>query len=482
MDISKDIMDFTSWFKIDREKKPVLQQVPDERKLSDEELEYNRFVKIQKIHQELAKLKKINSEDLTGQELADLKRLDGDLNRLSTGDLKDARAKDESLRSLQQKDPKVRTLDENKKLKELRADSNRIKKNSFLMASVEARIKDLRPIVSHERLKFDNERQRIAAANKEVEEKAKARRSIKTLAKAIQQEWNKPKAKALEHKLGRIRVLLYSEVLLNIQKSVVDLQVTTNRNGERLEGMWSDSLDGQNESRDAMRENQLAVESVIRAQSEYFSQLDDAAKQRHEAVVGAIDSFTKMLQSQYLFPALPRILTSNDPSLAPAALFGYEMIEDAILTTLHFPVLEDRETQIRDAHLKTFSWIFEEPSSNAKPWSDFKQCLQHGHGCYWIGGKAGCGKSTLMKFLVSDERTRSALSAWYKPSKLVMASCFFWMAGSSLQKNEEGLLRSILHTILRQRRELISKAFPARYTAMTSKYVPNATHFVTPQH
>ena len=56
---------------------------------------------------------------------------------------------------------------------------------------------------------------------------------------------------------------------------------------------------------------------------------------------------------------------------------------------------------------------------------------------FWVSGKAGSGKSTLMKYLKSDPDTESNLWAWANGPKLVTASYFFWNAGTDMQKSQE---------------------------------------------
>jgi hypothetical protein len=77
-----------------------------------------------------------------------------------------------------------------------------------------------------------------------------------------------------------------------------------------------------------------------------------------------------------------------------------------------------------------------------------------------MGGKAGSGKSTLMKYVHADKRTREALRTWAGERKLVTASFFFWNIGSALQKSHKGLLRSLLFDVLEQQPYLIPSALP----------------------
>ena len=60
-----------------------------------------------------------------------------------------------------------------------------------------------------------------------------------------------------------------------------------------------------------------------------------------------------------------------------------------------------------------------------------------------------------MKFLIHHSQTTRMLEEWAGSHKLVTASFFFWNAGTTLQKSQEGLFRSLLYEILRQCPDLI---------------------------
>ena len=75
-------------------------------------------------------------------------------------------------------------------------------------------------------------------------------------------------------------------------------------------------------------------------------------------------------------------------------------------------------------------------------------------------GKAGSGKSTLMKFLASDLRTRKALTSWSGKTSLFVARHFFWHARTTLQKSQQGLLQSLLFQLLSRCPRLIPVVCP----------------------
>ncbi|KAF2004327.1 hypothetical protein P154DRAFT_485533 [Amniculicola lignicola CBS 123094] len=126
-----------------------------------------------------------------------------------------------------------------------------------------------------------------------------------------------------------------------------------------------------------------------------------------------------------------------------------------ILKSLCSPVMGLRESAIVGAHAKTFEWIFQEEAEEAGKQSKFSEWLASQADVYWISGKAGSGKSTLMKFLFHHPRVRDRLSRWAGGHELIMANFFFWNAGTTLQKSQEGLLQSLLYEVLRQYPALI---------------------------
>ncbi|KAI4234886.1 MAG: hypothetical protein LQ349_003513 [Xanthoria aureola] len=124
-----------------------------------------------------------------------------------------------------------------------------------------------------------------------------------------------------------------------------------------------------------------------------------------------------------------------------------------LLESLFFPDIVAREEQISDAFEGTCRWIFDssdDQESNSRPWSNFRKWLETETGVYWISGKPGSGKSTLMKYIVKSERTPQLLAEWEKGTDLIVVSFFFWSAGMALQKSCTGLLRSLLYQIATQ--------------------------------
>jgi Ankyrin repeat len=121
-----------------------------------------------------------------------------------------------------------------------------------------------------------------------------------------------------------------------------------------------------------------------------------------------------------------------------------------------------RYQTLASAHDETLGWIWSRPGL----W--FGKWLQAGHGVYWITGKPGSGKSTLMKYLADgSQRIATELShptfrnsASSQSAQPLTASYFFDFRASDLARSIEGLLRSLLWQLLRQDTKFYKPVMP----------------------
>jgi hypothetical protein len=135
---------------------------------------------------------------------------------------------------------------------------------------------------------------------------------------------------------------------------------------------------------------------------------------------------------------------------------------------LRYDGMQDREGRIAAAYESTFRWIFDDdPRENAR-WTSFKAWLKSDDRLYWITGKPGSGKSTLMKYICSlnsdtDEtgsglqlqpRCYEFLKDWSADEKLIIATFYFWNSGIQLQMTKKGMFTTLLYQILEQCPEL----------------------------
>ncbi|KAL9094106.1 MAG: hypothetical protein Q9165_003521 [Trypethelium subeluteriae] len=146
----------------------------------------------------------------------------------------------------------------------------------------------------------------------------------------------------------------------------------------------------------------------------------------------------------------------------------FRPLVQSVLNALNFPSLQLRKDGISQAHKETFKWIFEPcdchehqgETDHHLEATSFVKFLESEGGFYWVSGKPGSGKSTLMKFVHDHKRTEDALKVWSTNGLLLIASHFFWSAGSEPQKSLVGFLRSILMQILSKFPALVPVAFP----------------------
>ena len=136
---------------------------------------------------------------------------------------------------------------------------------------------------------------------------------------------------------------------------------------------------------------------------------------------------------------------------------------------LWFPEIRDREDDIRPAHAETFEWILDSDSTkdDARNFIDWllSPCDEEdSNRIFWVSGKAGSGKSTIMKYLYRDSRLQQYLRFWAKDTPLTCIGFFIWDRGKSMMhKSREGMVRSLLHQILAQHKNLIPALFPEKW-------------------
>ncbi|KAI8296714.1 hypothetical protein K4K59_003897 [Colletotrichum sp. SAR11_240] len=246
------------------------------------------------------------------------------------------------------------------------------------------------------------------------------RRWFKFLA-AVRAQWRKDKIKDLSRRLKEIKTEIFERVECLLREDRSSL---------------SESMRSLGEASDAWNS---ATERRLDAMAEDLQKLLDSNAKSEEDLEN-FGSFATTL-SKFADEAKNR-----------------KKIEK-ILTTLNFSQIKARQNEIPEAHQNTFEWIFHESLEvNITKWLH-----PSSDGVFWVTGKPGSGKSTLMKLISGHHRTRQLAKSWAGPKPLVVASHFFWNAGKPLQKSQEGLLRTLLFQILVQCPEVIPEVCSERY-------------------
>ncbi|PTB53727.1 hypothetical protein M431DRAFT_495690 [Trichoderma harzianum CBS 226.95] len=160
---------------------------------------------------------------------------------------------------------------------------------------------------------------------------------------------------------------------------------------------------------------------------------------------------------QYLAETLRSLVTTaTDVAVAQRVLSG-----------LHYKTMTMRIESVVEAYTDTYEWIFKPRwAKNAKGIKvHFAEWLAEKDGIFWVSGKPGSGKSTLMKFLCDHHRTAEALANWARPLNPVMSTHFFWSSGTTMQKSQEGLLRSLLYDVFKKSPKIMKMVCPQRWEA-----------------
>ncbi|RSL59902.1 hypothetical protein CEP54_007021 [Fusarium duplospermum] len=165
---------------------------------------------------------------------------------------------------------------------------------------------------------------------------------------------------------------------------------------------------------------------------------------------------------------LHKVDVKTDPVTASTIQVSPEMrekLEQTFIDTLRYDRVTERESTVKEAHEKTFRWIFEDDQPSSNPSSGFRTWLETEDQLYWITGKAGSGKSTLMRYICQPippadgaeatgtegavklhARCEPFLQRWAgSEKKLTVASFYFWAIGEKSQATQNGFFRCHSH-------------------------------------
>ncbi|KAF5020176.1 hypothetical protein F66182_7816 [Fusarium sp. NRRL 66182] len=242
--------------------------------------------------------------------------------------------------------------------------------------------------------------------------------------------WNGQRAdvEALKKKLEQLRNELQFQVVISIKQKVdvLDLQRTEEfeKLGQNLQGLVNALFAG---------------DETVKSQLQYLRQQQDEIRQGIQGL----------------------FIRSNQRGAVPR---DREEVLRELQNRLWFNAIPHRHDAITEAHSKTFEWVFTEQETAETSNSTFVEWMRNGQGLYWVSGRAGTGKSSLMRFLNDDPRTISAFTEWAGDRPLVIAPFYFWNnpdASIDIRLCRlEGIYQGLLYKILEAAPELLELLFP----------------------
>ena len=144
--------------------------------------------------------------------------------------------------------------------------------------------------------------------------------------------------------------------------------------------------------------------------------------------------------------------SDENPALPDGLVFDEEL--NQCLKSLHSDEARSRFEDIEPAYYKTYNWLFDH-QVGFEDWLEGKNSSN----IYWIQGKPGSGKSTVMKFAINHPLTRKLLSK-YTDNFWVVAGFFFHDRGTAMQKSAEGFLREVLYQMIHHQKQLFALIYP----------------------
>jgi hypothetical protein len=138
-------------------------------------------------------------------------------------------------------------------------------------------------------------------------------------------------------------------------------------------------------------------------------------------------------------------------------------LKTKILSSLDFIERQHRSNHINPATDNTFKWISNSSTSHSSgktvQFTEWLKSKEPSDNYFWISGKPGSGKSTLMKYLWTDDTVTEHLREWARPKQLFKCQFYFWISGGSqMLKNELGFLRALAFDILKSNPAVIPHA------------------------
>jgi hypothetical protein len=283
------------------------------------------------------------------------------------------------------------------------------------------------------------------------ENSRRLRKAMMTIGRSIKSMWHKKELEALEKDLERYQGLVDTQLLRHISGQARSSEQQHLRSFAELDDQLKQVLE-------SYRTENLTVQQFILTESQRMK--------AHVTKTGA--DITRQVATAEL-GIRSDIHTLENNRLVERIRAEQKQRHKCLLESLHFPERNARWNRIEENYPKTFEWIFSSPREHAgydseedESDADKSDCstsvtfvpwLQSNSKMFWISGKPASGKSTLMKYILTNTKTTEHLQKWNPDISLIHH--FFWKPGVTMQNSVDGMLCSLLYQILEHQPSLV---------------------------
>lgn len=198
---------------------------------------------------------------------------------------------------------------------------------------------------------------------------------------------------------------------------------------------------------DALKSTSSSLSTEIQALT---AQLDNTSLLSVDDALGDFQVSHKDTLAE-LSRKLDTILSHQEASSKLVQRFSLQSDQDdvaqqKIIGSLTFPQIDERRNEIHRAHRNTYEWVLDPEQSQIQSGDllSWAKSADRNSQVYWVYGKPGSGKSTLMRYLFDELDKDLHFHPWSDDGPLLKIDYFFWSPGTPLQKSFNGLLRSLL--------------------------------------
>ncbi|KAH7418606.1 hypothetical protein BKA64DRAFT_635725 [Cadophora sp. MPI-SDFR-AT-0126] len=289
-----------------------------------------------------------------------------------------------------------------------------------------------------------------------------------TLRAAVKTAWSKDEISELKERLSNLTSSLTPRLLLEMGGNIDAAHLSLSSRFNALDRQTKRILEA------IVSTNDSLSQEIVKSLASLICRSERTNEDAHHRTRQMIADLRKDIFSQFstMDVITARVEMLNVGSEKEAQL--RDVVNTTLLEQLSYSCMTNRYEEIREAHSETFKWIFCGAEHSAQPWDDFAKWLRQDDGIYWINGKAGSGKSTLMKHIFDSRHTAKYLQEWCHKRPSTVSECciatfFFWNSGTDLQKSQQGLLRSLLFQVLSHNRDLIPIVLPTQWAGYYSE-------------